>query len=190
MQVEDFEGGPDGGFNNPVFTHEVLASETTQLGPLYEFSASDSVSPEHSLRLFPATDYIRFNLDQGEFVDYAEVWMAGTFVIPSAPDGSRGEGERIYPALFRVIGRDELGLRLDVTYHVPLIMSEDWHFFSTAGAHFGEINEIRLTGVKSGTFDDLAVNVTPEPATLGLLALGLVGLFRHRPRRQRAPRHP
>ncbi len=186
VQIEDFEGGPDGGFNNPVFDHEVLASEVTGLGPIYEFAADDSTPPDHSLHLFPATDYITFNLDAGAFVDYAEVWMMGTFSVPDGP--GIGLGEPIYPAMFRVLGVDGSGAQVDVTYNAP-VSGGDWHFYSTDGAGFAEITEIRLTGVKTGSFDDLTINITPEPATLGLLALGLVGLVRHRPRKGPGSRH-
>lgn len=182
MQVDDFEGGSGGGFNNPVFRHEVLASETSQVGPLYEFAASNAVPLDHWLYLYPGTDYITFDLEEGQFVDYAEVWTTLVFSIPLPVP--------LYNfAFFHVFGVDAFGNAFDVRYDY-IGDGGDPQFLSTEGAGFVEITEIRLTVEKTGAFNDVAINVVPEPATLGFLALGLVGFFRHRPRGHRAPRHP
>jgi len=171
LRVEDFEVGTHGGFDF-FFIHDLRADEVIGEGPRWEFTDVASVSPNHSLFLYPGADYVTFrSLEVGEFVDYAEVWMTGNLELTA-------------PLTFHVLGFDTAGAPLDwmITEHPT---NAEWVFASTEGQGFGKITEIRLTTPKEGMFDDLAVNVIPEPATLGLLTLSLLGFLPSRLRRRR-----
>ena len=169
LEIDDFEGTPSGGFNNPVFRHAPGPDEFYGYEPvMWGFDAGSWISPTHSLHLTPATDYITFNLNAGEYVDYAQVWMRRV-----------GMGD---PATFHVLGVDETGRPLEYT-ETTAVGNEDWVFVDTLGAGFAEITEIRLTGTTKVMFDDVGVGVVPEPATLGLLGLGFLGLTWSRRRR-------
>lgn len=173
-EVEDFEALPDGGFNNPVFQHDIQPGDFQLPGrDLWEFVDTMSISPTHSLFMSPATDFITFVVPAGEVVDYAEVYLAS---VVSQSDLTR--------ATVEFIGLDGGGSPLTISDQSTL--DGEWTFASTAGAGFSEITEIRLTSNKEGTFDDVAINITPEPATLCLCAFGLTGLLlRRRSRRAR-----
>lgn len=157
--VEDFESGPTGGFNNPAFVHRIDIDEIAG-GPVNQSFTTDlAVSPSHSLFLRPGGDYITFDLADGQYVDYAEAWIAG---------------EPLLPAFFHVLGVDDAGDPLEVWYSSE--GDDALIFVSTEGAGFARIDEIRLTAMKYGFFDDVAINVVPEPASLCLLALGVAGI--------------
>lgn len=104
-------------------------------------------------------------------MDYAEVWM-----LSSAAFG---------PSTFHVIGRDASNNRLDLIIDSPVSPDGEnhWMLFGTFGAGFTNIESIRLSGNAKGFFDDLAVNVVPEPATCIMLGVGLGGLIWVRRRR-------
>lgn len=158
--VEDFEGGIGGGFNNPAFVHNVDFDETLGVALQWSFTTDLSVSPRHSLFLRPGTDYITFDLPEGQYVDYAEAWIAG---------------EPLLPGYFHVLGVDGAGDPLDVWYRSE--GDDSLIFVSTEGAGFSRITEIRLSTVKFGIFDDVAINVVPEPASLGLIAMCVAGVI-------------
>jgi hypothetical protein len=156
--TEDFEANGDpgvGGFD-PAFNHRIDRDEFGQNTIAFsQFRASRFTSPGHSLFLAPATDYVTFNLNPGEYVDYAEVWMRSNQADP--------------PGYFHVIGtRGEL-LQQTSAYSVTFAR------FDTSGANLGRIVEIRLTGYE-GYFDDLRISVVPEPPGALLLAIS-AGLF-------------
>ena len=110
-------------------------------------------------------------LEPGQFVDYAEVWMSGQDLLPA-------------PLTFHVLGLNNAGAPLEWAFTTPPTGAE-WVFASTEGLGFGQITEIRLTSPKEGLFDNLAINIVPEPATVGLLAFGLLGLVPKRLRKRR-----
>lgn len=156
--TEDFQqdGNPAVPGFDPVFNHLITLDEFGRNeGVNSSFSTSRAVSPDHSLFIGSGTDYVTFNLEPGQFVDYAEVWLTSNQNDP--------------PAYFHVIGTEgELLIDVPGSFTSPLTRVD------TASAHVGEIVEIRLTGFE-GYFDDLTINVVPEPGTILLFVLA--GLF-------------
>lgn len=172
QEAENYDLLPDGGFTNPFFGHELGPYEFGPTGPPDQgFTSAGAVSHPFSYFLSAGTDFVSFNLAEGEFVNYAEVWM-----LSSATFG---------PSTFHVFGRNALNERLDLIVDSPVNPSGDneWVFADTSGAAFASIDSIRLSGGAKGFFDDLEVTVVPEPATCIMLGVGLGGLFLARRRR-------
>lgn len=172
QEADNFDLAPEGGFNNPFFNHVLGQYEFDPSGPPDQgFTSGGAVSEPFAYFLSVGTDFISFNLAEGEFVNYAEVWM-----LSSATFG---------PSTFHVIGRDASNERLDLIVDSPPSPGEknEWMFFDTSDAGFVSIESIRLSGGAKGFFDDLAVDVVPEPATCIMLGIGLSGLVWSRRRR-------
>ncbi|TWT45871.1 hypothetical protein RAS1_23070 [Phycisphaerae bacterium RAS1] len=158
-QRGDFEAPPSGGFNNLFFSHLVGPHEFNGIGPTSGFPDFEFVSPTHALFLV-GTDHVTFNLAAGERVDYAEVWF-------------KGYGAAAHFHLFGLdAGGNPLELLLASAPSGPFVRVD------TSSLPFAQITEIRLSGLE-GAFDDLLVNVVPEPASLALLlAVGTAVLRR------------
>ena len=157
LEVDNFDAAPSGGFNNPLFNHSVGVPPES---PTWEFWGNH-VSPPYSLALWPATDTVTLDLNPGEYADYAGVWMTSNNA----------------PAEFEVIGT------LD-TYYAS-IPDGAWTWFDTASVDLGQIIQIRLLGYES-SFDDLTINVVPEPSTLSLVVCTVLvgaGVVRRRKRK-------
>jgi hypothetical protein len=114
------------------------------------FGTWASVSPTHSLGLEPGTDYITFDLEESQFISYASVW----FMYNGGPGTSVEFVGTLGSQSFR-----------------PLVGYPEWEFVDTTGLDLGHITEIRLSASQS-IFDDISVNVVPEPTTALLLLFG------------------
>lgn len=178
LEVEDFDAAPAGGFNNPFFNHNLGPDTFGGNGPRHLFSAEDFISADHSLFIFPGTDFVTFSLAPGTFVDYAEIWFKGTMEASPTID---------VLTLFELVGVDGDGQPKEEQLSSPQPASGEWMFFSSAGLGFARIDEVRLTASKTAFFDDLKVNVVPEPATAGLLLVGAVAMLRSGRKRRRLP---
>ena len=133
----------EGGFDSR-FNHQIT-------GSLY-LETFASVSPTLSLGLEPGTDLITFHLEEGQFISYASVWFMH----------NGGEPSR---TTVEFVGTDR-----SKTFE-PLVGYPEWEFVDTTGLDLGHITEIRLSADQS-IFDDISVNVVPEPTTAFLVLLG------------------
>ena len=157
--TEDFDyATTSNSFTDGIFQHNIVPVSGY---PDAYWDISDYELPPSSkaLQLWPAIDEITFNLAPGEYVDYVAI------------DSVDQDGD----TTFEVIGT------LD-TYSVPIISIgwNSWVSVNTTGQNLGEITMIRLSSYE-GAFDNLTINVVPEPATLLLFSLGgLILRRRHR----------
>ena len=172
VEAENFDLPPEGGFTNPFFNHELGPYEFDPVGAADDgFISAGFISSPFSYFLSVGTDFITFNLAEGEFIDHAQIWLAST-----VPWG---------PSTFHAIGRDAANNRIDLIIDSPPTVSSDnlWVLVDTSSMPFDHITEIRLSGIAKGFFDDLAVNVVPEPATWLMLGIGIGCLVWTRRRR-------
>lgn len=155
--VEDFTQNGAPGFD-PRFVHSV---ESTLLASFWEITDQQSKATpgNHELFLAPATDEVTYRLTGGQFIDFASVvltdyaGMGGTTVTFTGTKGANP--------------------RTSITFSNTAVSTPT--LFSTQG-QLDRVESITLTSFE-GTFDNLTVNVIPEPsaALLAILAgLGFV----------------
>ena len=147
--IEDFEEGAGGGFD-PAFNHTFVPHPGI-VTPWWAFTTSYFAQDSYALVLAPVIDEVTFNLDPGEYVDWAGVRM------DDECDGTC--------TVFAVIGTND-----SRTFSAS---DDSWGPYDTTGLDLGEIIMVYLSSYH-GAFDDLMIHVVPEPTTLPLLALGAV----------------
>ncbi len=131
------------------------------------------------MRRLPVRSQLRITSEQGDNNGWnGDVWftLAGnTDRIGIGIADSQGTVETIYAY--------DASLNLLESFVVPSC-SNCWHGFDRA---FADIAYFRLSG-GFFAFDNLVYNAVPEPATIGLLSLGLVAAGMRRHRRQQKSR--
>ncbi|MBN1553864.1 MAG: PEP-CTERM sorting domain-containing protein [Phycisphaerae bacterium] len=143
-------------FTHGIFQHNItpISGNNNAYWDFYEMNAQYG----DSLCLWPARDEITFDLGAGEFVDFVSI----DFI-----DWTNGE------TTVEVIGTKN-------TYTMANPNSV-WLHADTSGKDLGNITKIRFFSYE-GAFDNLTVNVTPEPASIFLLGIGGLA-FRFRTKR-------
>lgn len=138
----------EGGFDSR-FNHEITGS--------HFFRTFAFVSPTNSLGLEPGTDLITFDLARDEFISYASVSFMNNCGGPCTTVEFVG-----------TLGTQSFG---------SVIGHPGWQFIDTTGLDLGLITEIRLSASQS-IFDDVSVNVVPEPGSAFLVLSGAWILLR------------
>jgi hypothetical protein len=146
--VEDFGRPSEPGFDG-FFLHSLI--NPPPANAFWEFTDQQSLASPGNYELFlaPATDNIRFATSPSQFVDFAAVTVTdycGLGCTSVTFVGAAGTKEFKNSA----VGVSQI--------------------FDTIGLNLGAINQIVLTSAE-GAFDNLTVNVVPEPSTFLLAVL-------------------
>jgi len=158
--IEDFEyDKPDqNDFINGLFQHSIK-SKTPLNRPYWDITDIVIPSPPSGnfLLLAPAVDEITFALDPGEYVDFVSIEFC----------------DYANSTIFEVTGT--LG-----RYTSEIFWNDGiWESTDTSGQPLGQITMVRLISSEGG-FDNLTINVVPEPASLLLFGLGAAFLRKRR----------
>ena len=133
---------------------------TNDLWDISTYNPNGPSFADNALNLWLAQDVVTFNLAPGLYVDFASVKVINW--------GSFGN-------LSMIIFKDVNG-----EIHQDFITVQDqWLTYDTSALGLGNLQSITLYS-QEGAFDDLEVNVVPEPMTLSLLGLGSVILRRRK----------
>jgi hypothetical protein len=174
LYVEDFEYEKPGrnDFTNGVFQHNILPIPPLNL-PVWDISNFGSPPADsNALDLWPAIDEITFDLGPGEYIDYVSLdvisWAADTTVEVYHDvyfnNGSSTQGElEIQCMPDHGWNSEDTGFLRDIYLDCDRI----------------EIYKVILSSSEGG-FDNLTINVVPEPATLLLFGLGAAFLRKRR----------
>jgi len=143
-------------FTSGIFQHNIVPMPPVDYTS-WDISTFGSPPSGNALDLWPAIDEVTFDLNQGEYIDYASIQLS---------DYSNG-------TTFEVTG--SLG-----TYTLTIPFNGgSWEFADTTGQNIGNITMVRLMSYE-GMFDNLTVNVLPEPSTVLLLSMGSLAVLRKR----------
>jgi hypothetical protein len=165
--LEDFEddvlGNMVGNFAASVFMHNIVGPNSSIVDDTFPLPIPPSLHHQFFMGAV-TTDDVTFDLPAGKTVDYASVWMTGT--------GGGAAG---------VTFNGTLGSASFNTTSQDLYV-----FFDTTGANLGDIVSVTLNfpappdppgpGLEA-LYDDLFINVVPEPSGAMLAAGALAGLF-------------
>ena len=158
--IEGFEyPKPDSNsFSYDIFQHNIMP----QPGLDYvSWNISDYGSPPsgNALQLWPAIDEITFTLAPGQYINY------------------------ISYELINWTEETTVEISLEQCFLVGTFYAKgEWYFCDSTDWHeewMGGIIKVRLIS-DEGAFDNITVNVVPEPTTITLFALGCVILRRRR----------
>ncbi len=150
--VEGFEyPKPDSNsFSYDIFQHNIVPQPDLDY-VVWNISTFGSPPSGKALDLWPAVDEITFDLAPGEYVDYVAFdfidWGGSTIV--------------------------EVTIDSDI-FPIEAYLSEVWMYVELIAPQ-EEITMLRLSSYE-GAFDNITVNVVPEPATILLLTLGGIAL--------------
>lgn len=140
--IEDFEDPGGGGAFDPAFNHVLHDVGDPNSPGFWELDGE-------VLWLYPATDEVTFNLGPGEYVDWAEVTLADFCGVGCT-------------------SVEFIGTAGSMLFENVSVSAEET--YNTTGLGLGEITGVVLTSYE-GRFDNLTINVVPEPATAVLLTL-------------------
>ena len=158
VYVEDFEyDKPDqNDFTNGVFHHNIMPMPPLN-SPFWDINDFGSPPSGNALDLWPAVDEVTFDLNPGEYVTDVSIEFC----------------DYANSTIFEVTGT------LD-TYMVEIFWNDGiWESADTSGQNLGQITMVRLIS-EEGLFDNLTINVVPEPATFLLFGLGAAFLRKKR----------
>jgi len=137
-------------FDNGIFHHSI--NQNNPPNPAWDISTYNPNGPpfaDNALDLWPAQDIVTFNLTLGQYVDFASVKVIN------------------WGNLSMIIFED-----VDATKHQEFITVQDqWLTYDTLALGLGHLQSITLFSY-NGAFDDLQVNVVPEPITILLIGAG------------------
>ncbi len=158
IYVEDFnyEKPDQNDFTNEVFHHNIMPIGILDI-PVWDISDEWLPPSGNALDLWPAIDEITFDLAPGEYVNYASIEFC----------------DYANSTIFEVTGT--LGkCTAEIFWN-----GGAWQTANTSGQPLGQITMIRLIS-SEGAFDNLTINVLPEPATLLLFGFGTAFLRKRR----------
>ncbi len=157
---EDFEDENGNGAFDPAFIHTVGYWDDGSGKPLH-WDIHDFRLPSMALSLYHGTDYITFDLDDGQFVSHISVNVYDSIDSTIVFFGTDGN-----------------------TAHNPLGIG--WNIYEADVTEIGEIQAVQFF-TREGKIDDIKLTVmpVPEPTTWMLFVLGVAVVFSTKGRRDR-----
>lgn len=157
--VDDFEYDKpaSNSFTNGVFRHNIVPIPPA--GSLvWDVTDYGSCPTGTALNLWPAADEITFDLSPGEYVNHvgfnAADWGGDSIAV--------------------VVGDQSQQISMS-------LVGSNWEWFTFDADQLG-IGKITLLWLVSyeGGFDNITINVVPEPSTIAFLTMGFLSIMRRR----------